>query len=191
MKITTNFWILFALFQLAFGYVVFALTRDHYTQQPTVVSAHPSVINAPGNAWPNNVSSMELERLTAAPAVVPDTNDPLQLSRQADLYFAGREFEQAATLYRRLLELTPNDAEVYNNLGLTLHYLGRSDEALRALEQGVAADPAHQRIRLTQGFVNSQLGNVQQARDALAKAIELGSDESIRDSARQMLQSLQ
>ncbi|MGB5166262.1 MAG: tetratricopeptide repeat protein [Woeseiaceae bacterium] len=191
MKITTNFWILLALFQLAFGYVVFALTRDHYTQQPTVVSAHPSVINAPGNAWPNNVSSMQLERLTAAPAAVPDTNDPLQLSRQADLYFAGKEFEQAATLYRRLLELTPNDAEVYNNLGLTLHYLGRSDEALRALEQGVAADPAHQRIRLTQGFVNSQLGNVQQARDALAKAIELGSDESIRDSARQMLQSLQ
>jgi tetratricopeptide (TPR) repeat protein len=190
MKITTNFWILFALFQLAFGYVVFALTRDHYTQQPTVVSAHPSVIGTPGNAWPNNISSMELERLTTAPASSPDSQDPLQLARQADLYFGGRNFEQAAPLYRRLIELNPNDAEAYNNLGLTLHYLGRSGEALQALEQGVAADPGHQRIRLTQGFVNSQLGNVQQAREALAKAIELGGDNSISESARQMLDGL-
>ena len=190
MKISTNFWILFALFQLAFGYVVFALTRDHYTREPTVVSAHPSVISTPAKAWPDNISSMELERLTTTPANGPDSQDPVQLARQADLYFAGRNFEQAAPLYRRLIELNPNDAEAYNNLGLTLHYLGRSGEALQALEQGVAADPGHQRIRLTQGFVNSQLGNVQQAREALAKAIELGGDNSISESARQMLDGL-
>lgn len=190
MKITPTFWILIALFQLAFGYVVFALTRDHYTQQATVVSAHPSVINAPGTAWPNSISDKEVARLTATPAIIPDSQDPVEMSQQADLYFAGKDFAKAATLYERLIELDPSNAELYNNLGLTLHYLGRPDEALRTLNEGINADPGHQRIRLTQGFVNSQLGNIQQAREALAKAIELGSDDSIRESARQMLESL-
>jgi len=89
-----------------------------------------------------------------------------------------------------LLAFNPDDGEIHNNLGLTLHYLGRSTEALDRLEEGAAVDPQNQRIWLTLGYVNSALGNTGQAREALTNAIQTGSDESIRQSAKKMLEAL-
>ncbi len=77
--------------------------------------------------------------------------------------------------------------ELYNNLGLTLHYLGRSDEALQKLKAGLAIDPSHQRTWLTTGFVNLRLGHEGEARAALTKARDLGNDPQIRESAEKML----
>ena len=93
-------------------------------------------------------------------------------------------------MYEQLLVFSPNDAEIYNNLGLTLYYLGRSDEALRRLNAGVAVDPEHQRIWLTLGYVNGQLGNTEQARTALTNAAQRGGNESVRESAMKMLAEL-
>ena len=112
------------------------------------------------------------------------------MSRKADEFFANKQYARAAELYERLLVFSPNNAEIHNNLGLTLHYLGRSNEALRRLNAGVAADPTHQRIWLTLGFVNSQLGNTEQARSALTTATQVGTNESIRESAIKMLEDL-
>ena len=93
-------------------------------------------------------------------------------------------------MYEELLAYRPNDGEVYNNLGLTLHYIGQSTEALRRLNEGVAVDSDYQRIWLTLGFVNSQLGYMDQARTALTTATQVGTNESIRRSAMQMLEEL-
>jgi Flp pilus assembly protein TadD len=93
-------------------------------------------------------------------------------------------------LYRQLLTFDATNAEIYNNLGLTLHYLGSSEEALQKLNEGVALDPTHQRSWLTLGFVNSQLGNTEQARTALTNASQTGTDEEIHQSALKMLESL-
>lgn len=93
-------------------------------------------------------------------------------------------------MYEQLLAFNPNNGEIHNNLGLTLHYLGRSSEALRRLNEGVAVDPDNQRTWLTLGYVNSALGNTGQARMALTKATQTGTDESIRQSAAQMLKAL-
>jgi tetratricopeptide (TPR) repeat protein len=114
----------------------------------------------------------------------------VELSRQADVYFSNRQYAQAAEMYERLLAFDPNNAEIYNNLGLTLHYLGRSAEALQRLDEGVAVDPDNQRIWLTTGYVNSELGKIDQARGALANATLIGDNESIRQSAQQMLDNL-
>ena len=126
------------------------------------------------------------------PGVFGESNldDPAELSRRADQFFASQQYQQAANAYERLLALDPQNAEIYNNLGLTLHYLGRSDEALRRLNEGIAVNADNQRIWLTLGFVNSQLGNVEQARKALTTATETGSNESIRQSAMSMLEAL-
>jgi Flp pilus assembly protein TadD len=104
--------------------------------------------------------------------------------------FANRQYGKAAQLYEQLLAFQPNDADIYNNLGLTLHYIGESTEALRRLNEGVAVDPQYQRIWLTLGFVNSQLGNIEQARAALTTATQIGTDETVRQSAKNMLEDL-
>ena len=186
----TKFWLAMGLFQVLFGLAVFAMTRDYYQQEPARVSTHPTTAVPSGSAWPQGITESGIARL--APGVFGESlaQDPAELSRQADQFFVNRQFQQAANAYERLLTFDPDNAEIYNNLGLTLHYLGRSDDALRRLNEGIAVNADNQRIWLTLGFVNSQLGNIEQARKALTTAAEVGGDESIRQSASTMLEAL-
>ncbi|MDH3410643.1 MAG: tetratricopeptide repeat protein [Gammaproteobacteria bacterium] len=186
----TRFWTLMAVFQVLFGLAVFAITRDYYMTDAPSVGAHAPTGIAPATAWPNVVTESNIARLSSSATGEAAVTDPIEMSRQADEFFANRQYEQAAALYERLLAFGPPNADVHNNLGLTLHYLGRSTEALDRLNDGVAVDPDNQRIWLTLGFVNSQLGNTEQARTALTAATKIGSDESIRQSAMTMLENL-
>lgn len=190
MSRDAKFWAALAIFQVVFGLAVFAITRDYYIQETNTVAGHPPMINQPSSAWPQGITETDMARL--APGVFGQTTaqDPAQISRQADEFFANRQYQQAANAYQRLLAFDPKKVEVHNNLGLTLHYLGRSDEALRRLNEGIAIDPHNQRIWLTLGYVNGQLGNTEQARKALTTATETGTDESIRQAAVQMLEGL-
>lgn len=188
--LNTKFWISFVVFQVIFGIAVFAITRDYYMQDAANVSSRPAVIGQSTSPWTNRITETEIARLSSPALTEPTLQNPIEISRKANEFFAARQYERAADMYERLLAFSPNDAEVYNNLGLTLHYLGRSEEALVRLNEGVAADPQHQRIWLTLGYVNSQLGNIEQARTALTNATQIGTDESIRQSANKMLESL-
>jgi len=185
-----KFWMLMAVFQVLFGLAVFAVTRDHYMADTSSPRPHATIVNPDVPAWPNSVSESSIARLSSTvtgAAVVPD---PVEMSRQADAFFANKQYDKAAELYERLLEFNPGTADTHNNLGLTLHYLGRSSEALQRLEEGIEVEPQNQRIHLTIGYVNSQLGNTEKARKALTTAAEVGSDESIRQSALTMLENL-
>lgn len=185
-----KFWMFMAVFQILFGLAVFAITRDHYMAAATSSQPHVAILNPDVPAWPNVVSESSIARLSSSAtgaAVVPD---PVEMSRQADAFFANKQYDRAAELYERLLAFNPGTADTHNNLGLTLHYLGRSTEALRRLEEGIEIEPRNQRIYLTIGYVNSQLGNTEKARKALTTATEVGSDDSIRQSAMTMLENL-
>lgn len=190
MILNAKFWVSMIVFQAVFGIAVFAITRAYYEQDADEVRAPPSATGRPALAWPNGITETEVTRLSSSNSGEPTIQDPVELSRQAHDFFANKQYDRAAELYEQLLVFSPNNAETYNNLGLTLHYLGRSTEALRRLNEGIAVDAENQRIWLTMGFVNSQLGNTEQARAALATAVQIGSDESIRQSATKMLEDL-
>jgi len=159
-----------AMFQIVFGLAIFAVTRQYYIQDSDTAT-HQAPIESP----------------TFTPPVIEDPNE---VARQANEFFANKQYDSAADSYERLLALDPNDVNTYNNLGITLHYLGRSTEALSRLEEGVSVDPTYPRIWLTLGFVNSQLGNIGQARAALATAAELDAEGDVGQSAATMLESL-
>ncbi len=108
----------------------------------------------------------------------------------ANELFAKQDYQQAAKLYEKLLAFAPENADTYNNLGLTLHYIGRSDEALKMLDEGSIIDPSNQRIWLTLGFVSNQLGDTEKARTALQTAVDLGADTKVGESAAKMLAEL-
>jgi tetratricopeptide (TPR) repeat protein len=186
----TRFWALMAVFQVLFGLAVFAATREYYTQDTKAATSPPPAANQSVPLWSQGLTKDEVMRMTSSVTQMPASADPVEIYRQAEEFFVNRQYDQAAKLYEQLLAFSPNDAEIHNNLGLTLFYLGRSDDALRALNEGIAANPDHQRIWLTFGFVNSQLGNTVEARTAFDNAIRLGDDESIRESARKMLAEL-
>ena len=185
-----NFWIPMIVFQIAFGLAVFAITREVYMQDVQVARVTPKLVSKP---WQGMGGAGDANNQFEVVPLVPEqlmSDDPLEIARQADQYFDAKQYETAATLYQKLLSLGGGDTNTYNSLGLTLQYLGRSDEALQVLNEGVSLDPGFQRIWLTTGFVNMQVGNLAQARSALNKAIELGPDTDVGQSAAKMLSGL-
>jgi len=185
----SRFWLLMAVFQVAFGLAVFAITRHFYIEDDAArVSPGPG--HPTEDAWPEPSAESDLENLISNFPGNSRTDDPVEISRQADEYFSKQQYEKAADSYRKLLKFDPENADTYNNLGITLHYIGRSVEALQVLNEGVTVDPSYQRIWLTLGFVNSQVGNTVEARKALATAVNMGADTEVGQSATQMLQAL-
>jgi tetratricopeptide (TPR) repeat protein len=185
-----RFWIAMAAFQVVFGLAVFAITRQYYIHDSDNVGADQTVNRQPSVVWPDRSTETNPAQFRSPTFSQPAIEDPLEISRQADEFFANMQYDRAADLYERLLVFGPNNVDTYNNLGITLHYLGRSTEALRRLNEGVAVDPTYQRIWLTLGFVNAQLGNTEQARTALATAMQMGADNSVGQSAAKMLENL-
>lgn len=179
-----------ATFQIVFGLTIFTITRQYYTPDSDNVSGEPTEISQPEFVWPDGITGTNPSKLNSSTFSQPAVEDPAEISRQAGEYFTNRQYDKAAELYEQLLVLDPNNAETHNNLGITLHYIGRSNEALRLLNEGVAIDPAHQRIWLTLGFVNSQLGNTEQARAAFNTAVNLNATNEIGKSAMKMLADL-
>ncbi len=198
-------WIVIGIAEIVFGVVVFAATRYYYLGvDARGTAAATAAARIADIAWPTGAPASTAmparstgageaeraptpaERFTTA---LP-TDDPGVVARQADEAFGARNFERAADLYAQLLKHAPTDGEVYNNLGITLHYMGRSADALHTLAEGIAADPTHQRIWLTTGFVNAQLGRVSDARVALGNAVALDPNSDVGRSAAEMLAAL-
>lgn len=183
-------WVSIAVAAVIFGTVIFAATREYYRQNPGalgVTADPPAHIESDSTPKPASANPAGA-RLNAAD--VASLQDPADISRQADAFFANGQYAQAVAGYQRLLLFSPGSVDIYNNLGLTQHYTGKSSEALATLRTGIAIDADNQRIWLTLGFVNGQLGNVVEAREAFEKTISIGGDESISDSARKMLAEL-
>ncbi len=190
MTFNLKFWVPMTLFQIVFGLTVFTVTRQYYTHDPDNVSATSDMTSQSSRMLQFVIMKNDPTRLNSATFSQLRNDDPVEISRRADEFFIKKQYVRAAELYERLLVFGPNNVETYNNLGITLHYLGRSTEAILRLNEGVDVDPTHQRIWLTLGFVNIQLGNTEQARTALNSASKIDPDNEIGKSAIKMLADL-
>jgi tetratricopeptide (TPR) repeat protein len=190
MVLNLKFWIPMTVFQIVFGLTVFAIARQYYIQDSDNLSDEPTEISQPSFVWPDGIMETNPAQLNSSTFSQSIIEDPAEILRQADEYFTKKQYDKAAELYERLLVLGPNNVETYNNLGITLHYLGRSSEALSRLNEGVAVDPTHQRIWLTLGFVYSRVGNTENARTALTTAAKIDADNEIGKSAVKMIENL-
>ncbi len=94
-----------------------------------------------------------------AEAVRIDPRDSSSLDRLAMVRFGQEQYQEALVLYRNLLELTPDSAQTYSNLGATLYYLGRADDALRHFERAVAIDPDLETARAGLEALRAAAGN--------------------------------
>jgi len=190
MPRNARFWIFMTVFQVAFGLAVFGATRNYYMVSTPAAEVSQRAPAQHPTEWPQTGQGSELEQLISTFPGQSMTTDPMVLTARADEAFVNQQFELAADLYRQMLVLDPNNADTYNNLGITLHYLGRSAEALQILNQGVTVDPNYQRIWLTLGFVSAQTGLAAEAQSALKTALELGPDTEVGQSAADMLKAL-
>jgi len=172
------------------GAIVFAVTRQMYVGEVQTDSATSRVSAAPTAAPRSDqlvVNTAMLETLLSSDS---EQKDPATMSLLANEYFANGQYEEAADLYYELSALDPGSVDLQNNLGLTLHYINRSEEALAVLTKGSRLNPGNQRIWLTLGFVNKALGNDDAARSSLETAERINPDSDVGKSATRMLSEL-
>lgn len=186
---SARFWLALAVFQVVFAALIFGATRAYYTRDAatlaTAVNNERAEEAAP--AWPGSISPELIATLTPGEPIM---DDPAALSHMAEQAFASEDYAKASEYYRRLLGFDPDNADVRNNLGLTLQYTGRTSEALAELSENVSRHPGHQRSWLTLGFINRQAGDITAARSALTTAISIDPTSDIGRSAQAMLDSL-
>ena len=97
-------------------------------------------------------AARELGRLDEAgehfeQAVRFDPRDTAAIDHLALVRFEQRRYEDALGLYRRLAERDPDSAQTHANLGATLYYLNRVDEAVASYEHALALDPSLESAR--------------------------------------------
>jgi tetratricopeptide (TPR) repeat protein len=191
-KFSALVWVVIVIGQITYGLMVYAVTRSYYEQRPMVAEATPGRSDqvAP-HPMPNPMGDSLASGMGFTPTAEDLTqDDPAVIARLADNHFAQKNYQQAIDLYERALAIDPDDVESYNDLGLSLFYIGQSEQAMDILLTGIQKAPEFQRIRLTLGFVLAQTGDKQGAKNAFSKAIELGPENSVGKEAKRMLDEL-
>ena len=170
--------------------IVFAVTRQMYVDDAQTVSATGRFAATP-SAMPQG-DQLEVNTALLESLLLSDSKkkDPETMSLLADKYFVNRQYAEAADLYGQLSALDPQNVIIQNNLGLTLHYINKSDESLAVLKKGAALNPDNQRIWLTLGYVNKELGNLDEAKLSLETAERMDPDTDVGKSASRMLSEL-
>ncbi len=145
-----------------------------------------SKVPAPGQGTETSApgqtdSAMLVAELEAGLRKNPD--DLATLRRLADAYFDIAEFNKAAEHYKALVSKT-QEVDLYNEIGISLHYAGRSAEGITYIDEGIKKDPGHQRIWLTKGFIMAHgVGDMKAAKSAWEKARSLNPDSPIGKAA--------
>ena len=77
-----------------------------------------------------------------------DSRFPETLARLAALRFGQDRYEEALDLYRTLVEIQPDKATAHADIGATLFYLDRPDDALQSFERALSLDPTLESARI-------------------------------------------
>ena len=110
------------------------------------VDLHPHPPTATARLILMGTASARMGRADAAAthyehAVEIEPGNPDALDHLAKARFEAKRYEEALALYRALLEIRPEGAATHSNLGATLYYLGRPEDALRSFERALSLDP--------------------------------------------------
>ena len=95
--------------------------------------------------------------------VAPD--DPVALRELVSIHFEREEYDQALAVLETLADATPDDPEVHANVGVVLHALGRSEEALERFDRALELDPESESARANRDLVRQSIesGGVEDA----------------------------
>ena len=84
--------------------------------------------------------------------------------------------EDALDINKKIVSMTKNDSEAYNNLGISLKNLGKIEESISAFNQAIAFNPGYAVAYFNLSNVLQIKGKRSEALQANQKAIELGAE---------------
>lgn len=88
------------------------------------------------------------------------------------LYQQGR-YQEAEEAYRRAIELEPNNADYYSNLGVTYYTLQRMDEAIAAFRTALQHAPSDAALHYLLGAALLQVNRLDEAEQSFVRANQL------------------
>ena len=175
-------WIILGIAATAAIVFIIVVFQPDYEQEPTVAGTSRMPAGPPGP-----LIDVNPDRVVPLEEMGVDTKDPEALSVLGDKYFETKRYAQAIELYKKVLELKPDDADTYNDLGLAYQYTGKSDLAIDTLKKGAEVTPSLQRIWLSLGFVYMSSGNTEEAKSVLKKTADMDPSTEVGKEAERML----
>ena len=175
-------WIIIALIIVVGGFLIINLTSTSNKGRETSTERES---NGPSTTGPLLDPESEERMLTAR--IEEYSDNPVALSSIGDEYFETKRYVMAIKVYEKVLELNPDDVDTYNDLGLALHFSGRSDEAIMKLKKGIETEPSFQRIWLSLAFVLISTEQTEEARGVLEKTVELDPESGVAQEAKKFI----
>ncbi len=144
--------IVFSAAVLVLSLTAFIFAYRNLRQPPPLTDSRASL---PAEPAPNSQPDIDapkrieaLERLSAG-----DPRNPEYLTQIANSYFDLGDYEKAAEVYQRSLEIQPGNANAETDLATCLHYLGRQDQALEILDKVLQNSPNFPEALFNKGIV--------------------------------------
>ena len=96
-----------------------------------------------------------------------------QLSQQSNAAQQAGKYSQAESIWRKLIQLDPNNAKAYNGLGIALGNQKKLDEAIAAFRKAIQLDPNSAKAYYNLGIALYYQKKLDEAIAAYRKAIQL------------------
>src|SRR5947207_1423148 len=93
---------------------------------------------------------------------------------EGNTHFYAQRYDEALAAYQQALQLDPDYAKAYNNMGYVLNEIKRYEEALAAYEQAIRLNPNYAKAYNNKAIALEHLGRTTEAQQAYDKARELG-----------------
>lgn len=118
-----------------------------------------------------------------------DPLDSASLYQRGNVLFALNRLDDAAKDYEQTLKFIPGNAGVWNNLGMTLDELGRTDEALVAFQHATECTLPSKNAFLNSALIQIRLGRLDDATATLDKLDKLnGASEAATLAIRSVIE---
>lgn len=130
---------------------------------------HPGISRTPDNAQESAV-------VTKSNDVATKRSEAMTLNDQGLDYFDNNDYVNAEIVFRKAIEVNPDIANIYNNLGATLSLMGKKEEALENYKKAILLYPQYANAYSNIGVYYREKGDFAQAIDNFKKAISFDSN---------------
>ena len=106
------------------------------------------------------------------------TNEDAEtLMREGDRLLGSERFEEALTIYERVLAIDPRIAAAWHHRGFAYRRLARYDEALASFDREMELDPMNtEAIHSNRGYSLQALGRFHEAIEAFDEVLRINPD---------------
>lgn len=125
---------------------------------------HPGISRTPDNTQESAV-------VTKSKDIANKRSEAMALNDQGLDYFDDNDYTNAEVAFRKAIEVDPDMANSYNNLGTVLSLMGKKEEALENYKKAILLYPQYANAYSNIGVYYRQKGDVVHAIDNFKKAI--------------------